>query len=364
MIYALEPEQQALVDKIGGKAASLEWVKAKDPSILIPEYHLISDLSSEGVIQTQLEQITSENPNFSRNDFGGKLFRSSAQGDEKGLVGVLLTKTKKTYHPEDGEEPKENSAHLVNRLIQHGNSKLVRDYAQNFDSLESYDDLSSVIIMERINSFSFSVVQHPNNPELYVISSSFELGKDSSRNEYLVDKEGNLLAVDREIDQDGNETRELVKNVDFREIVEISKKVDECVFIPHSHSSQKEFVLGYDDNIYFLQQRFFLPFTQTNFFRMEEDISSFIGKYFSSEPPFDDKRTLIMGLSVDTNSQYYDWNSLGKAPLDGKTSVKFMRVNKFIPELDITISSLGGHLMFHDSYRLILKLGNGFVTYY
>lgn len=343
-MYQLDREQQELVDKIGGKSASIEWVRTQNKSILIPDYILLSDLEKCSIISKLNEQ--KDTINFSLSDL---IIRGSTRGDEKGLVGILDS----SKYPSDFEHVIDNETEnntidnlliAINHIISNSNSDFVKNYAREFDGFE-YEGLDSILLMQYIYGNGFSVVQHPNIRGHYVVSGKFDT---DDNYEYLINENGEVIYTSSEGDfiQRGFSISDAIETINWKKIIDFSKEVDACGFIPEEFSSQKEFVMDYENNVYFLQQRFFLPFNYSQE-KTPEDFRSygFISKGDS---------LLKMGKSgeIRENGHLYDPSNILQE-IDLFNSINGIEFQRF-PSMGRIIGN-GGNLRAHDSYRLILK---------
>lgn len=80
--------QEQLVDKLGGKAASLEWYAQNSLSqVPLLPYTIVPVV--DGVVDSEkLEEIVEK---FARLENCHLIFRASAKGDEKGIIDTLPT---------------------------------------------------------------------------------------------------------------------------------------------------------------------------------------------------------------------------------------------------------------------------------
>jgi hypothetical protein len=348
MNYQLELEQQELTDKVGGKFAGLQWVANHNSQIMIPDYVLIDDLSSSKKIKKQLEKYQEE-----INEKGLYFYRSSVIGDEKGLVGMLQSgdigyseplKEFLDFSTSDGSQFSTGDMEkVINFFIECGSEDLITRYAREFDNLDNYSGISSVGIMEYKTGDGFSVVQHPNIGNHFVVSGNFH---SSGKYEYLVNNEGSVVHTNS---NQGSNNFEIIDETDWKKIIDLSIEVDECGFIPKTHSSQKEFVFGMGQkDIYFVQQRFFLPFDYSSNRKTED---------FQNYGVLDELKdnVLYLGLSGERNDNGHLYD-----PYELIRNIKEVNSYDSVGFKKPFGHGNGGNLRFHDSYRLILKYGKAF----
>ncbi len=187
------------------------------------------------------------------------LLRGSANWDQIWLIDLLQTRYFETWFS--------NFIDISDEMIIDSWSNLTREYAKKVDNIKHYQWLKSIIITPEIqNKYLWSIVDHPNIKDHFVLSLSRWNVQFLVNSKWQIQKES-VSKFEKQADY-------VEKKI--CEIIEMKKNTDNAWFMKRGLCTQTEFALrdwapfntifeGYDynwedyanANILFLQQRYF-----------------------------------------------------------------------------------------------------------
>ena len=315
-----------LIKRYGGKSASLEFQRLNNNSKYLPPYHLITDFKNS---QNQI-------PNDFFEDGKEYIFRSSAIGDEKGLVGMLPTKTFIFCGDNflDGRLRKKVSLdELIQDIFQESNSDYIKKYTSIVDRNSNYKGLSSIIVMPFIEGdLKGSITTHPNIENHYILS----LFDRNYYFDFLLSKRGELYNTNKD---------ELLYNLRYQnykitlspildKLISMKKSTDRVGLIDSRFSSQTEFTIdSKTGKVYFLQQRKFREFQPSIQYSPQEYVNH----------KFDDGNQSEGEIEIFTSEENKEFTYCFKADYFRNKEIILKNPNS-------SFCSIGGH----NSYRIYL----------